>query len=63
MLFAWLVQTMKSLSVREISAAVGGKILNCDENKIVLNISTDSRDILKGDLFIPLKGENFDGHE
>jgi len=54
---------MKSLSVGEISAAVGGKILNCDENKIVLNVSTDSRNILKGDLFIPLKGDNFDGHE
>ncbi|NUY39392.1 UDP-N-acetylmuramoyl-tripeptide--D-alanyl-D-alanine ligase [Wolbachia endosymbiont of Litomosoides brasiliensis] len=28
-----------------------------------LNISTDTRNIKKGDLFIALKGENFDGHD
>ena len=26
-------------------------------------MTTDSRDVQKGDLFIPLKGENFDAHD
>jgi len=29
----------------------------------VSGVSTDSRNILKGDLFIALRGDNFDGHE
>ena len=41
------------------------QILNCNlnlENTIVTNISTDTRSIQKGALFIAVKGENFDGH-
>ena len=53
---------MKSLSFKEVVSAVGGKLLNGDEKEVVFNISTDSRSVLKGDLFIPLKGDNFDGH-
>ncbi len=29
----------------------------------ILNVSTDSRSVKKGDLFIALRGEKFDGHE
>jgi len=54
---------MKSLSVREVLNAVGGKLFNNDGNDIILNVSTDSRSISNGDLFIPLKGERFDGHK
>ncbi len=31
-------------------------------NPLFSSISTDSRNIKKGDLFIPIKGEKFDGH-
>jgi UDP-N-acetylmuramoyl-tripeptide--D-alanyl-D-alanine ligase len=37
------------------------QIRNILEN--VKNISTDSRDIAPGDLFIAIKGDNFDGHD
>ena len=33
------------------------------EDVDVKNISTDSRTIEKGDLFVPIVGENFDGHK
>ena len=33
------------------------------EDKMINAVSTDTRTIQKGDLFIALKGENFDGHE
>lgn len=38
-------------------------MIKIDEKLNIKNISTDSRTINKGDLFIPLKGENFDGHD
>lgn len=57
---------MKPISIGEIADAVGGK-LNTDgiENIKVNTISTDTRNIKndgKNILFIPLKGDNFDGH-
>lgn len=54
---------MQAMTVKEIAAAVGGVWLNPVENAIdVTSISTDSRKIPEGCLFIPLVGEKFDGH-
>ena len=47
-------------SPREIADAVGGRLLQ--EGEAVTRVSTDSRDIRPGDLFVPLVGERFDGH-
>ena len=47
-------------TAREIAAAVGGKLLQ--DGDTARRVSTDSRDILIGDLFVPLVGERFDGH-
>lgn len=49
------------LSVKEIVDVTGGKLLSGDINSTISGISTDSRTIKEGELFIPLKGENFDG--
>jgi UDP-N-acetylmuramoyl-tripeptide--D-alanyl-D-alanine ligase len=49
-------------TVREISAAVNGVVLG-SENSEVYGVSTDSRTIEPGELFIPLRGDRFDGHE
>lgn len=54
---------MLRLTLDEILKATGGKILCKENNDIITGISTDSRKIQKGDLFIPLIGENFDGHD
>ena len=45
-----------------IIKACNGIIINRGNIGIVNEISTDTRTIKKGNLFIPLIGENFDGH-
>jgi UDP-N-acetylmuramoyl-tripeptide--D-alanyl-D-alanine ligase len=52
------------LKLEEIISAVGGRKINEFENELLVeNISTDTRTLLKNSLFVPIKGENFDGHE
>ncbi len=46
----------------EIAKATKGKLINADTKAVVKGVSTDSRTILTGELFIALKGERFDGH-
>ncbi len=47
----------------EVLFATKGKIIGKRENALFNGISTDSRKIKNGSLFIPLKGKNFDGHD
>ncbi len=51
-----------SFTVKEILKATGGDLASGKGNAVVKDISTDSRRIKKGELFVALKGENFDGH-
>ncbi len=54
---------MQPFTVKEIETAVGGVWQNPQEGlPAVTEVSTDSRKIRQGCLFIPLAGENFDGH-
>jgi UDP-N-acetylmuramoyl-tripeptide--D-alanyl-D-alanine ligase len=46
-----------------IARIVGGKILESAKNCQVDDVSTDSRNISAGALFVPLRGERFDGHD
>jgi UDP-N-acetylmuramoyl-tripeptide--D-alanyl-D-alanine ligase len=49
-------------SVAEIAAATGGSVQG-DGSGRVSGVSTDSRTVAAGQLFVPLKGERFDGHD
>jgi len=49
-------------SVREIVDAVGGSLSGSADGSVE-GISTDSRTVEAGELFVPLKGERFDGHD
>jgi UDP-N-acetylmuramoyl-tripeptide--D-alanyl-D-alanine ligase len=51
------------LTLREIISACEGTLLCGDAATEITSISTDTRTIGQGALFIPLKGENFDGHK
>jgi len=53
---------MQPLTVEEIKNAVSGELITGNPRIKVENICTDSRKIAKGDLFIALIGEKFDGH-
>ncbi|MBQ3548304.1 MAG: UDP-N-acetylmuramoyl-tripeptide--D-alanyl-D-alanine ligase [Oscillospiraceae bacterium] len=54
---------MRSYSVMDICLAVKGALLQGDGQMMVRTITTDSRKIEEGSLFIPLVGERFDGHD
>ena len=49
-------------TVREICAAVGGTLLQGEGSALITGVTTDSRAVSAGQLFIPQTGERFDGH-
>lgn len=54
---------MEALTVSEILEATGGKLLaHIDEFAAITEVDTDSRTMHENSLFVPLVGENFDGH-
>ena len=55
---------MEALTLRQLLEAVNGTLLGDfnDLDASVVEVSTDSRNIAPGCLFIPLEGERFDGH-
>ncbi|WP_243370063.1 UDP-N-acetylmuramoyl-tripeptide--D-alanyl-D-alanine ligase [Geotalea sp. SG265] len=50
------------LSIEEIIRATGGRLTG-NGNGVVSGVSTDSRSVSAGQLFVALKGERFDGHD
>ena len=56
---------MKNMTPRNIAAACGGKPVNCGSilDTEVSAVTTDSRTVTPGCLYIPIKGETFDGHD
>ncbi len=53
---------MRNITVKHIIEITKGTLLAGDMNTEVLDICTDSRQIKAGDLFVPLLGEQTDGH-
>ena len=51
-----------NLTIAEILRATQGKLIQGNPNAAITQISTDSRTLEKGDLFVALVGEKFDGH-
>ncbi len=52
---------MKNLTVKDIIRETNGELIIGDENFICKNFSRDTRKIDKGDVYIGIKGETFDG--
>ena len=51
------------LTVEEIIHATKGELLTGKREQWVTGVSTDSRNINADELFVPLKGDRFDGHD
>ncbi|MBI6545991.1 MAG: UDP-N-acetylmuramoyl-tripeptide--D-alanyl-D-alanine ligase, partial [Cyanobacteria bacterium NC_groundwater_1444_Ag_S-0.65um_54_12] len=51
------------LTLAEISEATRGKLITGRPQQMVGAVSTDTRAIAPGSLFVPLVGERYDGHE
>ncbi len=54
---------MVPVKVGDILSAVKGELLSGDESKVISAVCLDSRRLKEGDLFVPLVGRNFDGHQ
>src|SRR5690554_2377877 len=54
---------IRTLDVQKIAQITGGRITPENARGSVTGISTDSRTLRSGELFVPLRGENFDGHD
>jgi len=50
------------LNLGRIAHALDGELINADKDEIAKDVSTDSRCISEGCVFVALKGENTDGH-
>ncbi|MGI6678521.1 MAG: UDP-N-acetylmuramoyl-tripeptide--D-alanyl-D-alanine ligase [Dehalobacterium sp.] len=54
---------MKSMTLDEIARGVGGKLCSSWTKIQITQVSTDSRKVKPGDLFLALRGDHFDGHD
>ena len=54
---------MKNITVKDILRECNGKLIYGKEEAICENFETDTRIIKNGDVFLGLKGENFDGNK
>lgn len=52
---------MRAMSLQEVCAPLDAQLLGDDSE--FTGVSTDSRSVAAGDLFVALRGEQFDGHE
>jgi UDP-N-acetylmuramoyl-tripeptide--D-alanyl-D-alanine ligase len=48
--------------INQIVKATGGKLYNTVDSAVFSGLSTDSRSIKEGEIFLAIRGENFDGH-
>ena len=51
-----------NLTITEILQATQGNLIQGNPNTVITQVSTDSRTLKEGDLFVALVGEKFDGH-
>ncbi|MGB7605621.1 MAG: UDP-N-acetylmuramoyl-tripeptide--D-alanyl-D-alanine ligase [Lutisporaceae bacterium] len=54
---------MERLGIEEVIHACGATPFNCSKIAHITGIATDSRKLKKGDMFVAIKGERFNGHE
>ena len=54
---------MEPITVKELLAAVQGELRQRGESESIPGVNTDSRAVKAGELFVPLVGERFDGHD
>jgi len=50
-------------TIQQLVKATDGKMISVDENLTFSSISTDSRSLEKGALYVAIKGDVFDGHQ
>ena len=54
---------MKKTSVEQITKAAGGVLAREGSSRFITGIRHDSREVLPGEMFVAIKGDNQDGHK
>lgn len=54
---------MEAISLKDIIAVTGGTLLCGSDEKQITSVQIDSRKLCENSLFVPIKGEVFDGHD
>lgn len=54
---------MQPVKIKDIAAAVNGTLLCGNPEEVVTNVSTNSKEISEGTLFVPIIGERVDAHK
>jgi UDP-N-acetylmuramoyl-tripeptide--D-alanyl-D-alanine ligase len=54
---------MNPLTLSQIAQFAGASLSSADETTVINKVSTDSRTVKPGELFVALRGENFEGHD
>ena len=54
---------MIRMDMRAVAEITGGHLMQNGASVAFQGISTDSRTVQPGDLFVPLRGANYDGHD
>jgi UDP-N-acetylmuramoyl-tripeptide--D-alanyl-D-alanine ligase len=54
---------MRPTSLQQIAAWAGGSLIQGQPSATITTVSTDTRSLAPGDLFLAIKGEKFDGHD
>lgn len=54
---------MEKMYVNEIVSAVNGELLSGFDGTVVTSVATNSKELSNGALFVPIKGEKFNGHD
>lgn len=58
-----MITSLGKVTIEEILPVIKGKIISGNPGQIITSFSTDTRTLKRGDFFIPLKGEKYDGHQ
>jgi len=51
------------ITAEDIIQPIGGELVSGNSKSVITGVSTDSREIESGRLFLALKGERYDGHD
>lgn len=51
------------LNLEKAACAANGVLINADKDELVKNVTTDSRQVKEGSVFVAVKGERADGHD
>src|ERR1700712_957784 len=54
---------MEPLTLSRIAEFAQARIASGNPETVITRISTDSRTLQRGGLFVPIRGDNFDGHK